>query len=175
MIVPSATPALFVAVEPYGPAARRLLEGHYLGNPPPGCLFCVGVRAPEPGLFGAAPGALVGVCLVGRPVARRLAQDGTVGEVTRLWLAPGLPHGTASAVLRHAADVARRAGMVALISYHDRTRHTGCIYRKAGFRRDGVTRPRGKGWASRKRPASADVGATSKRRWRLDLGGSDDP
>ena len=160
------------SVESYTDDIRDWLgrTDHYLDNPPIGCLYAVGVRLMVPGLFGSvAAGPLVGLCLVGRPTARMLPQDGSVGEVTRLWLSPGLPHGTASACLRYAADVARSRGMVALISYHDRTRHTGCIYRKAGFRKDGTTRPSATGWASRDRPASASAGSTPKRRWRLDL------
>ena len=166
---------VWIGVVSYDDEAKQWLgrTDHYLGNPPPGCLFAVGVRAFGPGLFGPTDvpvGPLLGLCLVSRPVARMLPQDGTVGEVTRLWLDPSLPYGSASRVLRHAADVARSRGMEALISYHDRSRHTGCIYRKAGFRKDGTTTPSGKGWGSRKRSDSAvSAGSTSKRRWRLDL------
>ena len=165
----------WVGVVSYDNEAKRWLgrTDHYLGNPPPGCLFAVGVRALGPGLFGPTDvpvGPLLGLCLVSRPVARMLPQDGSVGEVTRLWLAPSLPYGSASRVLLHAADVARSRGMVALISYHDRSRHTGCIYRKAGFRKDWTTTPSGNGWGSRKRSESAvKAGTTSKRRWRLNL------
>jgi len=159
---------------PYDTTARLYLagSGHYLCNPPPGALFAVGVFAPVAGLFDwPVPGALCGLCVVGRPVARNLPQDGSVGEITRMVLAAGLPHGTASAVLRAAADVARGRGMARLIAYHDRTRHTGCIYKKAGFRKDGATSPRtgSAGWASRDRPKSASAGATPKRRWAIDL------
>ena len=165
----------WIGVVSYDDEAKRWLgrTDHYLGNPPPGCLFAVGVRAFGPGLFGPTDvpvGPLLGLCLVSRPVARMLPQDGTVGEVTRLWLDPSLPYGSASRVLRHAADVARSRGMEALISYHDRSRHTGCIYRKAGFRKDGTTRSRVSGWSSRVgRELSAPAGHASKRRWRLDL------
>ena len=148
-------------------------SGHYLNNPPPGCLYAVGVYAGEPGLFGelVAAGPLLGLCLVSRPVARMLPQDGSIGEITRFVLLPGLPYGTASRVLRYAAEVARTRGMEALISYHDRTKHTGTIYKKAGFKKDGVTTPpKGSGWASRNRSESATSNQfTSKRRWRLTL------
>jgi hypothetical protein len=160
-------------VESYDDDAKRWLgaSGHYLQNPPPGALFCVVARQCAPDLFGVErpSGARVGMCLVGRPVARMLPQDGTWGEVTRLVLVDGLPHGTASALLRFVFDAARRRGLSTVISYHDRSRHTGCIYRKAGMRKDGATTPTGKGWASRHRPMSGDVGKTSKRRWRIDL------
>ena len=148
---------------------------HYLDNAPPGCLLAVGVWAAAPGLLPGCTqpcGPIRGLCVVGRPVARQLPQDGSWGEVTRMVLLPGLPHGTASEVLRFAAAAARARGMVALIAYHDRTRHTGCIYRKAGFRKDGTTQPRegAAGWSSRPgREQSAAAGQTPKRRWRLDL------
>jgi hypothetical protein len=167
--------ALWIGVVSYDGDAKAFLRAsdHYLQNPPPGALFAVGVRALRPVLFDDIPvadGPLLGLCLVGRPVARNLDQTGSVGEVTRLWLAPALPHGTASRVLRACASEGRKRGMSALISYHDRTRHTGCIYRKAGFRKDGKTTPSATGWASRKRSESAcEAGKTSKRRWRLTL------
>lgn len=162
----------------YDDGAREWIdrEGkHYLQNAPPGCLFAVGVRASAPGLFGepVGVGPLLGLCLVGRPVARALPQDGTWGEVTRMVLAPGLPYGTASEVLRRAAEVAKARGIGTLIAYHDRTRHTGCIYRKAGFRRDGGTVAKPRGWGSRARRRSADYEAAPKRRWRLSLSEAD--
>jgi antitoxin (DNA-binding transcriptional repressor) of toxin-antitoxin stability system len=155
---------------PYDAAAKMWLarSGHYLGNPPPGALFAVGVRRETTGLFGpVGTGELVGLCVIGRPVARMLPQDGSVGEITRFVLAPGLPHGTASAVLRRAKEVATARGLESLIAYHDRTRHTGCIYKKAGFRRDGVSMPNATGWGTRNRPKSGALPATPKRRWRL--------
>lgn len=160
--------------EPYTKDLRRWLDrtDHYLDNAPPGAFFAVAVRDLSPDLFGGftPAGNLRGLCVVGRPIARMLPQDGTWAEVLRLWLEPGLPHGTASAVLRTVIDECERRGRVKqVISYHDRTRHTGCIYRKAGFRRDGVTTPSGAGWASRARPASGAYEATPKRRWRYDL------
>ena len=159
----------------YDAEAKAWLQAtdHYLGNAPIGCLFAVGVQRLEPVLFADLPvavGPLLGLCLVSRPVARMLPQDGSIGEVTRLWLDPSLPYGTASRVLLHAADVARSRGMAALISYHDRSRHSGCIYRKAGFRKDGVATGKRVGWGNRSgREQSTDAGETSKRRWRLSL------
>lgn len=73
-----------------------------------------------------------------------------------------------------AAEVARARGLSRLIAYHDRTRHTGCIYRKAGFRKDGRTAPKrdgATGWGSRSGRNESAVAAsfTPKRRWSLDL------
>ena len=71
----------------------------------------MGVKPGASGLFGdtVAGGDLLGLCLVGRPVARMLPQDGSVGEVTRFVLLDGLPHGTASALLLRAAGDLRTA------------------------------------------------------------------
>ena len=164
---------VWIGPESYDRYAKFWLaqSGHYLDNPPPGCLFAIAVRDGVPGLFGeeVGTGPLRGLCLIGRPVARMLPQDGSIGEVTRMVLLPGLPYGTCSTVLRRAAEVATARGMTALIAYHDRTRHTGCIYKKAGFKRDGVTEAREAGWATRENRVSANYEATSKRRWRLNL------
>jgi hypothetical protein len=153
---------------------RDWLQGqpHYLENAPPGCIFAVGVWRGAPGLFEGHTqpvGPIQGLCLVSRPVARRLPQDGSVGEITRLYLRPGLPHGTASEVLRYAASVARQRGMGSLISYHDRSRHSGCIYRKAGFRKWGTVRERPGEWGSRPGRTSSDTPPGPKRRWLLEL------
>lgn len=163
---------LWIGRVSYDATAKLWLKasGHYLDNPPPGCLYAIGVRELSPVLFDDLPvatGALLGLCLIGRPIARKLPQDGSVGEVTRMVLLPGLPHGTASEVLRRAGREAASRGMASLIAYHDRTRHTGCIYRKSGFRKDGVTNPPVNGWATRDREKSGTLGAEPKRRWRL--------
>lgn len=165
---------LWIGPVSYDASAKLYLQqsGHYLDNPPPGCLFAIGVREMKPVLFDDLPvpcGPLLGLCLVGRPVARNLPQDGSVGEVTRMVLDAGLPYGMASKVLVEAGSIGKKKGMHSLISYHDRTKHTGCIYRKAGFRKDGVTTPGKVGWGSRNRPKSQKVGHTSKRRWKLEL------
>lgn len=165
----------FVAVRvPYDNRTRQWLarSGHYLDNPPPGALFALAVQQATHGLFGTVgDGTMRGLCVVGRPIARELPQDSTWGEIVRFVLVDGLPHGMASALLRATAEYARnrRNPMRVLIAYHDRTRHTGCIYRKAGFRKDAQVRARTTGWGSRDNRKSADYAATPKRRWRLDL------
>ena len=159
--------------ESYSEEHRTMLRAHYLAAPPPGCLVCLAIREVGAGLFGVdvGVGPLLGVLLLGRPVARMLPQDGSWAEITRLYLAPGLPHGTASATIRRAFDVARARGVATVISYHDRERHTGCIYRKAGMRKDGGTEaPRHLGWASRPgRAQSVSSQSSPKRRWRIDF------
>lgn len=162
----------------YDGGAKKWLarSGHYLDNPPPGALAAVAVRQICTGLAGIeiATGPILGMVVLGRPTARMLPQDGSMVEIKRMVLVPGLPHGTASAVLRASAIVARAHGARIMISYHDRTRHTGCIYRKAGFRKDGktVVREGQKGWSTRVGSAVSGAmghGDTPKQRWRLDL------
>lgn len=152
----------------YGPPERVWMNerGHYLNNAPPGALFAVGVYEAH---MGTPIGSLLGLCVVGRPVARGLTQDGTWGEIVRMFLVAGLPHGTASAVLRTAAAVAKARGMTTLIAYHDRTKHTGTIYRKAEFKKDPAQTRTGTGWNSRPGRKSGELVRTPKRRWRLAL------
>src|SRR5690349_1208454 len=139
-------------VAPYTNVERKWLdrEGqNSLQNSPPGCLFAIGVYGETPDLFGEPTwdGVMKGLCLIGRPEARKLPQDGTWGEITRMVLLPGLPYGTASNVIRFASKKAAIRGMRVLIAYHDRTRHSGCIYKKAGFKKWGVVKAaKGKGW-----------------------------
>lgn len=166
---------LWIGLVSYTRELREWLDAegkHYLQNAPPGCLYAVGVRERAEGLCGVpiGVGPLLGLCVVGRPVARALPQDGReVAEITRMVLTPGLPYGTASEVLRVAAEIGRARGVRSLIAYHDRTRHTGCIYKKAGFRRDGGTVAKPRGWGSRAGRRSAEYEAAPKRRWRLHL------
>jgi len=161
-----------IRVEPYAKDVRGYMaqSGHYLDNPPPGAFFAVVVRRMGAGLFGAAPLEPVGAGLFGRPVCRKLPQGGAVVENTRLVLDDGLPYGTASAVLRAGWAEAARRGAVTGIAKHDRTLHSGTIYRKAGMRKDGkVSSPAG-GWNSRGGRKSGKLEPTSKQRWRIDLG-----
>ena len=155
-------------VEPYTHTMRAWLgkTDHYLANPPAGAMFAVTVRK----LVQAAPsGDLLGAVVVGRPISPKLSQDGTLAQITRMWLHPALPFGVASAILRLTMVAAYLRGCAAMITYHDRTRHTGCAYKKAGFRKDGVTNPGALGWGSREGRASAGAVPTPKRRWRVDL------
>lgn len=162
----------------YDDATKEWLaqSGHYLDAPPPGALLVVSLEQTVPGLFGPVPGGgLRGLSVLGRPIARNLPQDGTIAEITRFVLVPEL-HKTkvASLFLRCAAELwFGRADAVAMITYHDRTRHTGCIYKKAGFKKDGVTRAgtRRGTWKSRpNREQAASSEEASKRRWRLEAG-----
>lgn len=160
-----------ICVEPYTEATRTWLDrsDHYLKNASPGGFYCVTVRPLRCGLFGPVTDetTLLGVAVFGRPVAPGLPQDGTMAEVTRMFLVPGMPYGLASEVLFRGVEAFDARCGYEVIAYHDRTRHTGCIYRKAGFVR--WTAPRrsasSKGWGSREGRVSGDLELTPKRRW----------
>lgn len=166
----------WVGTRSYDDATKAWLakSGHYLDAPPPGALLVVSLESYTDGLFGRVPsGALYGLAVLGRPVARNLPQNGTWAELTRFVLERRFEKDhTASHMMRVAAELwSKRPTSEALISYHDRTRHSGCIYKKAGFRKDGVTRPgtRRGSWSSRPgREQGASSEMPSKRRWRLD-------
>jgi hypothetical protein len=67
--------------------AKEIVREHHRHN-----------RPPVSGLFALAAeldGVMIGVAIVGRPVARRL-QDGITAEVTRTCTLPGAPKGTVS-------------------------------------------------------------------------------
>lgn len=154
-------------------------SGHYLDDPPPGAFLAVGLEMLTRGLFGDVPdGRLIGLGVIGRPIARMLPQDGSCGELLRFVIDPGLPRCTASHLLRVAVEAfaawrsPRGVTPRSLITYHDRSRHSGCIYRKAAFRRDGVSRAgtRRGSWGTRPdRDDAVAAQVTSKRRWRIDL------
>src|SRR5690606_14359026 len=75
--------ALWIGPVPYDAEARGYLDrsDHYLDNSPPGALYAVGVRRSGLSLIASVDvgeGPLLGLCVVGRPVARALPQDGSV-------------------------------------------------------------------------------------------------
>lgn len=170
-----ATHGLCARNRSYDDATKAWLakSGHYLDAPPPGALMVVSLETLTQGLFGPVPsGHLRGLAVLGRPISRNLPQDSTWAELTRFVLAKDLPRETASHFLRVAVELwCGRQRSEAMISYHDRSRHSGCIYKKSGFRRNGVTRPgtRRGTWGSRPgREQGASSEAASKRRWKID-------
>ena len=163
----------FFCAVPYGantePWFYLRRSAHYLQNALPGALVAIGVREPGADLFGDAIGVgpLRGLLLLGRPIARVLPQDGTMAEITRLVLDDGFPRGTASALIRFALATAKKRGIRRVDALHDRSRHSGCAYRKAGMRKLSKTKARTTGgWESRDRSQSAiEAGHRKKQRW----------
>jgi hypothetical protein len=128
--------------------------------------------APRGGLFavGVARGAeVVGVAVVGRPVARQL-QDGWTAEVTRLCVVPGLPmvrgHAApaASLLLGAAWRAARALGWKRLVTYTLQT-EPGTTLRAAGWRCVGETKA--EGWSRPSRPRVDLHPTQAKLRWEM--------
>jgi len=74
---------------------------------------------PLSGLFAVAAadtGVVVGVAIVGRPLAR-MASDGWTAEITRLCTIEGAPMGTASKLYQRSAHIAQLMGYKRVISY----------------------------------------------------------
>jgi hypothetical protein len=103
--------------------ANEFVARHHRHRPPPqGHRFCTGV--------GTTDGRLVGVVVVGRPVARFL-DDGHTAQVSRL-ATDGTPN-ACSALLGAAWLAARALGYRRLITY-TRADESGASLRAAGYR-----------------------------------------
>lgn len=112
---------------------------------------------------------LVGVAMVGRPVARRIDAGSTV-EVNRLCLDRALPdplrRNAASMLYGFAAREARRRGFSRIITY-TLEEEPGTSLRAAGWREDGLTK--GGSWSRDGRPRSDAGPLGRKTRWCRDL------
>jgi hypothetical protein len=123
---------------------------HRHHEPAQGGLFAIGV---------AAGGIIVGVAIVGRPVARRLADDFTA-EVTRLCTTGA--HNACSMLYAAAWRAARAIGYCRLITYTLATEDGGSL-RGAGWKCLGETR--GGSWSRQARPRVDTHPTQAKLRW----------
>lgn len=92
-------------------------------------------KAPQGGLFavGASDGvSLVGVAIVGRPVARHL-DDGQTAEVVRCCVIDSAPKGTCSFLYARCWQASKALGWARLITYTLQT-ESGASLRGAGWR-----------------------------------------
>lgn len=121
--------------------ARDFVDCHHRHNAAPqGHKFSVGL---------SKGGELVGVVIVGRPIARR-QDDGKTAEVTRCCVLDG--HLNANSALYGAAWRAARAmGYTRIITYTLPT-ESGASLRAAGFQRVGLTEAKPAGWSVPSRP-----------------------
>lgn len=125
-------------------------------------------RPPAGWKFGAScwnGPSLVGVVMVGRPVARMIDASEVV-EVNRLCLdrdmAPELRHNASSMLYGHAAKEARRRGFQKIITYTLES-ESGHSLVAAGWKVDGKTA--GGGWSRPGRPRGANTPTEPKTRW----------
>lgn len=135
-------------------------------------------RPPAGWRFGAAcwnGPSLVGVVMVGRPVARMIDSSQVV-EVNRLCLDRNLPdglrHNASSMLYGHAAREAKRRRFVKIITY-TLSSETGHSLKAAGWTVDGETR--GGAWARPSRSRSANTPTEPKTRWARLLARSQQP
>lgn len=121
--------------------AREFVAQHHRHNDPPqGHKFSVGLLNGD---------ELIGVVIVGRPVARR-KDDGKTAEVTRCCVLEG--HKNANSLLYGAAWRAARAmGYSRIITYTLPT-ESGASLRAAGFQKVGMTEAKANGWSVPSRP-----------------------
>jgi hypothetical protein len=121
-------------------ANEVVAQWHRHNKPVRGCRFALGAEQ---------AGALVGVVIVGRPVARKLDRQ-NVAEVTRLCVPDGAPKNACSFLYGAARRVWFAMGGTRLVTYTLRT-ESGASLRGAGWTPEPVE-PRGeRGWLSRER------------------------
>lgn len=135
-------------------ACQFIKQHHRHHSPPQGYKFCLGVADI------LHDNRLVGVAVVGRPVARML-DDGWTLEITRL-CTDGTPN-ACSKLLGAAWRVARALGYKKLITY-TLPEEGGASLRATGFRL--VATCRGKSWNTPSRPRVDKSLVQTKEKWR---------
>lgn len=132
--------------------ARLFVDRHHRHHPAPqGGLFAVGL---------AQAGDMVGVAIVGRPVARHMA-DGWTAEVTRVAVIEGVKNGC-SKLYGACWRAARALGWRRLITY-TLEEEPGTSLRAAGWKVVGETKA--EGWSRPSRPRVDRHPTQRKIRW----------
>lgn len=90
-------------------------------------------------------GELIGVAIVGRPIAR-LLDDGWTAEITRVCVLPGRKN--ANSMLYGASVRAAKAMGYRKVIIYTLPEESGSSLRAAGFRQDGVTTMHKTGWST---------------------------
>lgn len=109
---------------------------------------------------------LIGVAIVGRPVARLLQEPGTA-ELLRCCVAPDAPKGACSRLAGRAKRIWQQMGGTRLVSYTLQS-ESGSSLRGAGFSQETDVPARGWDTPSRRR-APRSIEQLAKRRWSADL------
>lgn len=120
--------------------------------------------------LGASDGhQLIGVAIVGRPVARRL-DDGETAEVTRCCVLDGAPKGACSFLYSRAWRAWQSMGGQRMVTYTLQS-ESGASLRGAGWRVVGQTKGAadGKGWTTRPGREWQPVIGQAKLRWEVIL------
>jgi hypothetical protein len=127
-------PTLAIVPVSFSLATQFVAEHHRHHQPPVGHKFSIGLAAGD---------ELVGVAMVGRPVARHY-DDGTTLEVNRTCVADGVPNGN-SMLYGAAWRAAKALGYRRLITY-TQAGETGVSLRAAGWQVIAERSPR-PGWS----------------------------
>jgi hypothetical protein len=135
-------------------AAIAFVREHHRHNRPPlSALFALGAHC---------DGQLVGVVMVGRPIARMM-QDGHTAEVTRCCVLEGAPMGTCSFLYARARRAAAALGYDRVLTY-TLASETGASLRGAGWQP--VAKVRARQWSTPKRlRESQPIHGLPKVRW----------
>lgn len=148
-------------------AASLFVGQHHRHHAPPrGGLFAVAVDRPADILTAGVASPIVGVAIIGRPVARRL-QDGLTAEVTRLCVLEGAAGRMACSMLYAAAWRAARAlGYRRLVTYI-LAEEAGTSLRAAGWHCVGEAG--GGSWSRPSRTREDKHPTQTKMRWEAPL------
>lgn len=115
--------------------AQEFVRLHHRHNKAPqGHKFSIGLEK---------DGILIGVCIVGRPIARH-NDDGLTAEVLRVCVLEGNPNAN-SKLYGAAVRACKAMGYTRIITY-TLPEESGASLRAAGFVAEGMTRKRPKGW-----------------------------
>lgn len=137
--------------------AQTFVNEHHRHNvAPQGHKFSIGLEK---------DGILIGVCIIGRPIARR-NDDGKTAEVLRVCVLEGNPNAN-SKLYGAAVRACKAMGYTKVITYTLPT-ESGASLRAAGFVAEGKTENKPKGWdvPSRRRNKPERYPDGQKIRWR---------
>lgn len=136
--------------------AQAFVNEHHRHNiAPRGHKFSIGLEKDR---------ILIGVCIVGRPIAR-YSDDGKTAEVLRVCVLEGNPNAN-SKLYGAAVRACKAMGYTKIITY-TLPEEGGASLRAAGFTAEGTTSKRPKGWdtPSRRREALEKYPDGQKIRW----------
>ena len=136
--------------------AKAFVAKHHRHNKPPqGAKFAIGCCNTEHDL--------VGVAIIGRPIARRL-DDGLTAEVVRLCTNDKAPKNTCSKLYGASWRASKAMGYKKIITYTLQS-ESGASLRGAGYKIIAETKARTDGWLNRDGRVAQDVYAEDKWRW----------
>lgn len=136
--------------------ANAFVQLHHRHNKP--------VRGHRFSLKAVINGDVVGVVIVGRPVARNL-DDGETAEITRLCVSPDAPKGTCSFLYQTCRRAWNVMGGVRIVTYTLES-ESGASLRGAGWEVAAKVKPRANPWCSADRTREAQaVFDEPKLRW----------